>query len=48
MMDKDRELEVLLKNDPKTKVVVLGFGEEREFNYVSNSCGTHDNRNLLT
>ena len=31
MMDKDHDLEKLLKGYSKTKVVVLGFGEEREF-----------------
>lgn len=31
MMDKDHDLEELLKNYPKTKVVVLGYGEEHEF-----------------
>ena len=31
MMDKDRDLEELLKDYSKTKVVVLGYGEEIEF-----------------
>lgn len=31
MMDRDHDLEELLKDYTKTKVVVLGYGEEREF-----------------
>jgi L-ascorbate metabolism protein UlaG (beta-lactamase superfamily) len=32
MMDKDHDLAAELKNYPKTEVVVIGYGEEKEFN----------------
>lgn len=31
MIDKDKELKELLKGNPKTTVVTIGYGEEREF-----------------
>ena len=31
MMDKDKELKELLKDDPQTEVITLGYGEERCF-----------------